>query len=81
MLRLTLLGRGNQLITKIEKDLTVFCNADLLSQVAFNLIQNAQNHTENGVISLSASREGGQIIVTVCDNGFGYFSGAFATRG
>jgi len=71
MLRLTLLGRGNQLITKIEKDLTVFCNADLLSQVAFNLIQNAQNHTENGVISLSASREGGQIIVTVCDNGSG----------
>lgn len=71
MLRLTLSKRGNQLKTEIEKNLTVFGNADLLSQVAVNLIQNAQAHTENGIISLSALRDGGQITVTVCDNGSG----------
>lgn len=71
MLRMTLSKRGNQLKTEIEKNLTVFGNADLLSQVAVNLIQNAQAHTENGFISLSARRDGGQITVTVCDNGSG----------
>ncbi|GAU78290.1 sensor histidine kinase KdpD [Fusibacter sp. 3D3] len=71
MLRLTLSKRGNKLKTEIEKKLTVFGNADLLSQVAVNLIQNAQAHTENGFISMSAIGDGRQITVTICDNGSG----------
>jgi len=71
MLRLILSKRGNELETEIVQDLTVFGDADLLSQVAVNLIQNAHAHTQNDVIRLSAVRDGGTITVTVSDNGCG----------
>lgn len=71
MLRLTLSKRSNVLKTEIEKDLIVFGNADLLSQIMFNLIQNAHTHTQNGIIHLNAMRNGTQIIVNVEDNGSG----------
>lgn len=71
MLRLLLDKRGNQLKTDIGADLTVFGNGDLLTQVVLNLIQNAHAHTENGIIHLSAMRQGGRITVTVSDNGSG----------
>ena len=74
MLRLMLSKRGNQLKVEIEKNLTVFGDADLLSQVAVNLIQNAHNHTENGIIHFKALQEGAQVIVTVSDNGSGISS-------
>lgn len=70
-LRLHLHGRGNELVTEISEGLTVFGNADLLSQVASNLIQNANTYTASGVISLRAARQGPQITVTVSDNGSG----------
>lgn len=70
-LRLIVDKRGNKLETEIGGELLVFGNADLLSQVAINLIQNANAHTENGVIRLCAMRESVQITVTVSDNGSG----------
>lgn len=70
-LRLTLENRRNELETEIEDDLTVFGDADLLSQVTRNLIQNASVHTENDVIHLCAARDGSKITITVSDNGEG----------
>jgi len=71
MLRIHLQERGNILKTNIEEGLVVFADADLLSQVIINLIQNARQHTENGVVMLGAAREAGAITVTVRDNGSG----------
>jgi len=71
MLRIHLQERGNILETKIDEGLTVFADADLISQVVLNLIQNAHKHTENGTVVLSASREAGAVTVTVHDNGSG----------
>ena len=71
MLRIHLQGRGNTPEMKIDEGLTVFCDADLISQVVVNLIQNSHKHTEDGIIKLSAARDGGTITVTVSDNGKG----------
>ena len=71
MLLLVLQKRGNELKTEVADGLTVFGDTDLLSQVMANLIQNANAHTENGGILLSAVRDGGTIIITVRDNGSG----------
>jgi len=71
MLRLLLAKRGNELETEISEGLTVFGDTDLLSQVAVNLIQNAQAHTQNDVIRLRSMRDGRTITVTVSDNGSG----------
>jgi signal transduction histidine kinase len=71
MMRLTLSKNGNALQAEIGKNLTVFGDADLLSQVAVNLIQNAHAHTENGTIGFTAGQDAGQVTVTVSDNGSG----------
>ena len=69
--RLILANRCNVLETEISDGLVVFGSADLLSQAALNLIQNAHAYTEGGVIRLRAVRDGGIIAVTVSDNGSG----------
>jgi signal transduction histidine kinase len=71
MLRIHLHERGNEVKTEIETDLDIFGDADLLSQVAINLIQNAQKHTENDTITISAARDGSVITITVRDSGTG----------
>lgn len=71
MLRLLLQRRGNELHAEIDEGLSVFCDADLLSQVVINLIQNAHAHTENGAIRLRAHRNGAAIVVSVGDNSSG----------
>ncbi len=71
MLRLTLAEKGNNLIIDIENELIVFGNADLLAQVLSNLLQNARVHTENGTVTVSAKRQGQEVIVTVRDTGKG----------
>lgn len=71
MIRLLLAKQGNELVAEIPNALTVFGNADLLSQVIINLLQNANTHTENGIIKLQAVHSGGEITITVSDNGSG----------
>jgi signal transduction histidine kinase len=71
MLQLSLRKRGNTLETEIEPELKAFGNADLLAQVASNLLQNAGAHTENGTIALQAAKSGREIAVTVRDTGEG----------
>ena len=71
MLRLLVSKRGNKLETEIGDGFTVFCDVDLISQIAVNLIQNANAHTKNDVIRLCAVRNGEAITVTVSDHGSG----------
>jgi signal transduction histidine kinase len=71
MLRLNLAKRGNTLNVNVESSLWLFGNADLLAQVLSNLLTNAGAHTENGDISLTAKRNGGEITIMVKDNGTG----------
>ncbi|MDR1663874.1 MAG: HAMP domain-containing histidine kinase [Clostridiales bacterium] len=46
-------------------------NKDELTQVFFNVLQNAKNHTETGSVTVSAERESSQIKITVSDTGTG----------
>ncbi|MDD4509631.1 MAG: HAMP domain-containing sensor histidine kinase [Oscillospiraceae bacterium] len=71
MLRLLITKQENELETEISSGLTVFGNADLLSQVVINLLQNANAHTKGGVIHLCTGVAAGKITVTVSDNGSG----------
>lgn len=71
MLRLNLGKHGNVIETDIEKELTVFGNADLLAQVLTNILQNAGAHTENGTVTVCAKKSGGEITVSVSDTGAG----------
>ncbi len=54
-----------------EVKLPVFGNPEELTQVVFNVLQNAKDHTEQGSVSVSAVRENGYVIVTVADTGSG----------
>ncbi len=71
MLRLVLHKRGNQIHIQRSENLFVFCDADLISQVLINLIQNASRHTEQDTIKVTAVADGGQILVSVRDHGSG----------
>lgn len=66
---------GGHLQTKVSPDLFAECNKDLISQVLVNLVENAlkYGHPETGelVISLSAEKQDGRILLTVSDNGPG----------
>jgi|GEM_PF-3381938 len=63
--------RSNTLKIMADEKLMVFGDADLLYQMTLNLIINADKHTENDIILLSAVRKNGQISMTVRDNGEG----------
>lgn len=71
MLRLLITRQENELISDVSDGLTVYGNADLLSQVIINLLQNANSHTKSGEIKLQASVDDGKITVKVSDNGSG----------
>jgi signal transduction histidine kinase len=71
MLRLSLGRRGNVLETEIEPGLITFGNADLLAQMLTNILQNADNHTENGTATVRAARQGNEITASVSDTGTG----------
>ena len=67
-----LLERGGvELHLHIEGTYPVYGNPQELTQVVFNLVQNARDHTERGSVTVSAARENGSIIVTVSDTGPG----------
>ncbi|MFT3958511.1 MAG: ATP-binding protein [Desulfovibrio sp.] len=42
-----------------------------LTQVVFNIMQNAKDHTEQGSVFIRAARKNGSIIITVADTGSG----------
>ena len=71
MFSLHLQKRDNTLTLEIEEGLNVFGNADLLSQVVANLLQNAAAHTQQGQVTLQAKKAGHEILVAVTDTGTG----------
>ena len=64
--------QGNALTINAPANLPqIFGDADQLLQVMANVLTNANNHTRNGAISVSATAEGDAIKVTITDNGTG----------
>ncbi len=68
-----ILERGkNTLAVRLPDGLPdVYACAGEVTQVLFNLLQNARNHTDNGEVILSAAAEGESVAVTVSDTGTG----------
>ena len=64
--------RGNAFIVSIEKNLpSVMGKADEIVQVVLNILTNANNHTQNGEISLHARSLEAGVMVSIADNGTG----------
>jgi signal transduction histidine kinase/CheY-like chemotaxis protein len=65
--------RGQELhVTLPERPVTLMADKVRLTQVFTNLLANASKYTpEQGSIRLGAANEGGQVVVTVEDNGYG----------
>jgi signal transduction histidine kinase len=70
--RLMLELRGNSLVINIAEGLPdVYGNADLLIQVTANILANANTHTKDGEITLTALRDNEFAGITITDNGSG----------
>ncbi len=74
MLKLVFSKNNNNIILEQREKLTAFCDADLMSQVLINILQNANHHTTNDTIRISAFAEKGMINVQIKDNGCGISS-------
>ncbi len=74
MLKLVFAKNNNNIILEQREKLTVFCDADLMSQVIINILQNANRHTKDDVVRISAFAEKGIITVRIKDNGCGISS-------
>jgi signal transduction histidine kinase len=70
--RVLLEKRGNQLVVNVADSLPlVYSSGDLLMQVIVNLLSNANAHTNDGEITLTALPENEFVKVIVADNGSG----------
>jgi signal transduction histidine kinase len=64
--------RGHRLVSKIEHDVSLCGDRDLLLQLATNLVENAIRHTPSGTaIEVRLKKECDEIVATVLDNGQG----------
>ena len=71
MLRLLFRKKENELEVSVEEGMEVFADADLVSQVLVNLLQNANTHTQGGRIEVRAFLKDGKYQVEITDNGSG----------
>ncbi len=71
MLSLVFAKNNNEIKLVQAEKLTVFCDADLMSQVLINILQNANHHTSNDTIIVTATEHKGDIKIQVKDNGSG----------
>jgi signal transduction histidine kinase len=70
--RLMLETHGNRLAVNIADNLPhVYGDADLLVQLTANLLANANAHTKDGEITLTALEEGEFVRITITDSGTG----------
>ncbi len=61
-----------RLIKEMEANLPpLFTDQDRLKQILINLLSNAVKFTEAGVITLTAHRQNGEIVISVSDTGIG----------
>jgi signal transduction histidine kinase len=64
--------RGIRLETEIEPGIECSFNASLISRVVYNLLQNGYKYgKENGYVQLRLTREDGDAVISVKDNGIG----------
>ena len=64
--------KNNTLILRFPYDLPdVYACANEVTQMLFNLLQNSNNHTENGEVVITAEANGDYVCVTVSDVGTG----------
>lgn len=64
--------KNNVLVLRLDADLPpVQGNADALVQVFVNLLSNANNHTEDGTITITAGADDAFIHIRICDTGSG----------
>ena len=67
-----LAANGNRLDVQIEKDCPyILANPDMLIQILFNLANNANRHTKNGVFVITAQATHDMVQFQVQDNGAG----------
>ncbi len=71
MLRLVFAKNNNNIILEQSEKLVAFCDADLMSQVIINILQNTNHHTNNDTVRISAAIDKGLIKVVIKDNGSG----------
>ncbi len=61
-----------RVILDIDSELpTIIGNPDELTQVLFNLLQNAKNHTKHGEVNISVKSDDEKVIVIIADTGQG----------
>ncbi len=64
--------KRNQLAVHLIGELTdVYASAGEITQVLFNLLHNSHTYTENGEVTIAASREKDVVTVTISDTGTG----------
>ncbi len=65
-------ARGQRILVSIEPNIVVNGNANLLTQMTANLVENALRHCPSGTdVSLNAAKRDGRPILIVADNGPG----------
>ncbi len=70
--RQTANSKGIKILNKIENEIEVFADPDMIATVLRNLISNAIKFTSgNGIIEISAKRKSLKIEITIVDNGIG----------
>ena len=63
--------RGNRIDIQCGDGDLLYCDRDLILQVLYNLVINANRHTENSVILLTGGTDDRQTVITVTDHGDG----------
>lgn len=64
-------ANDNHLIVEQAK-YSCFNDPQILTVIIRNLLDNANKHTSNGVITLSAKQEGDKLIISISDTGIGF---------
>ena len=62
---------GNRILIDCPDGLVFPCIRDSILQALYNMVINAGRHTKRGTITLSARREGGEVLISVSDTGSG----------
>ncbi|HET6254751.1 MAG TPA: ATP-binding protein [Puia sp.] len=63
--------RGNQLSAEAEEDLRVYSDPHVLITIIRNLVDNANKYTSQGLIRLTATRQGSNVLISISDTGQG----------
>lgn len=63
--------RGNRIDVQCGEGDLLYCDRDLILQVMYNLVINANRHTENSMILLTGKTDEKQTVITVADHGDG----------